>query len=372
MKNVSEIKDCYGCGVCAISCAHKLINIIYNQDGFLTPVILNQDKCTGCGCCVSVCSFINVITFAPPQHSYAAWSNDLKNQRRSTSGGVSFELAVMKVREGATFCGVRYNTKYHRAEHFITNELIGIQESIGSKYLQSFTVDAFRLINRKQNNIIVGTPCQIASLRRYVRKFHCEEHFLLVDFFCHGVPSMLMWKKYLKENAKNVGEIDMISWRNKDKGWRNSYCVSIKGYKNSIQSWNGNDDFFTLFLGNACLNKACYDDCEFKYSHSSADIRIGDCWSNQFKNNRDGVCATIAFTDIGNEALKRANIHLEEYSFEQISEGQMKVNAKRPWYYGIIMELIKDDNRRLSGICRIIRLISRINVYYKRIIKFIK
>lgn len=39
MKNVSTIHNCYGCGVCAVSCGKKIINIRLNEDGFYAPYI---------------------------------------------------------------------------------------------------------------------------------------------------------------------------------------------------------------------------------------------------------------------------------------------------------------------------------------------
>lgn len=55
--------------------------------------------------------------------------------------------------------------------------------SIGSKYIQSYTVDGFKAIDRKQKYLVTGTPCQIDSFRRYIRKFKKEENFILMDFF---------------------------------------------------------------------------------------------------------------------------------------------------------------------------------------------
>lgn len=372
MKNITEIKDCFGCGVCAASCSHGLIEFRYNEDGFLFPIIAIPDKCIGCGICTSICSFVNDVSFPKPKYSYAAWSNDKEARKQSTSGGVSFELAKTLINDGASFCGVRYNLEKQRAEHYITDEEFELKQSIGSKYIQSYTVDAFRSINRKKKTIVVGTPCQIASLRLYVQKYHCEENFLLVDFFCHGVPSILMWRKYLTENTKRLGDIKAISWRNKTFGWHNSYCINIEGTEKTFRSWSGKDNFYTLFLGNACLNKACYDNCKFKYDHSSADIRIGDLWSKQFKDNKEGVCATVVFSEAGNDALKKANLHLEEYTFEQVAKGQMRSCAKRPWYYKIVMNNIKNNRSSLSSICVIIRLINRLNVHFIRIKKSLK
>lgn len=35
--NISNIHDCYGCGVCAVVCSQKIIEISLNSDGFYEP-----------------------------------------------------------------------------------------------------------------------------------------------------------------------------------------------------------------------------------------------------------------------------------------------------------------------------------------------
>ena len=55
--NISSVKDCYGCGVCAASCPHKIIKIQLNKKGFYEPVLVDKDKCTQCGLCREVCAY---------------------------------------------------------------------------------------------------------------------------------------------------------------------------------------------------------------------------------------------------------------------------------------------------------------------------
>ena len=42
--NISEVGNCYGCGVCAISCPKHIIEIQLNDDGFYEPHITNQES----------------------------------------------------------------------------------------------------------------------------------------------------------------------------------------------------------------------------------------------------------------------------------------------------------------------------------------
>lgn len=367
MSNVFDIKDCFGCGLCSTVCNHNVIDIRLNGDGFFQPFINDRSACIDCGLCVKVCSFINDQEESNPVICYAAWSKDKDVLRSSTSGGVSYEVAKNLISQGYTFCGVRYNATLERAEHYLCKELVSLDQSKGSKYLQSYTVNAFLKLNRKEKNVVVGTPCQIASIRRYIELFKCSDNFILIDFFCHGVPSYLMWEKYLVEHSGKLGTLKTVSWRNKLKGWRNSYCVTIDGSEGSLYSWNGKDDFFTMFLGDACLGKACYDSCKFKYNKSAADIRIGDFWGETYKDRQDGVSSVLAFSLKANTILKEANLELEQHPLEVVASGQMTKNPARPWYHTYCNAKLKDKRKPLSTIASRVRFCKNIKGYINRI-----
>ena len=362
-----NISNCYGCGVCIKACSKKLINLRINKDGFYYPELSDIESCVECGLCHDVCAYVNELSFQEkPICSFAAWSKNDQTRLSATSGGVSFELARHFLSKGYRFCGVRYNPENNRVEHYIAESLDEISLSMGSKYLQSYTPFAFNQINITDKYLVVGTPCQVGSFRRYIQKFKCENNFVLVDFFCHGVPSKLLWDKYLNEHKEGLGKIQTASWRNKEKGWRRSYCISISGDKGTYKSWNETDDFFAMFLGDACLNAACYDKCKFKYNHSYADIRIGDLRSPKFKNETNGVCAAVAFTEVGDFALREADLYLEELSFNEVAYGQMKTCAEKPWYYGKAMTNLHSDTN-LHNIARAVLRSKRIKGYINKV-----
>ena len=300
--------------------------------------------------------------------SYGAWSKDEAVRRKCSSGGVGFELGRTLIGEGYKVCGVRYNAEANRAEHYIATNVEELIPSIGSKYIQSYTVDGFRAIDRKQKYLVTGTPCQIDSFRRYLLKFKKEDNFVLMDFFCHGVPSKLMWDKYVKWAETKVGKLTYVSWRNKFTGWHDSWAMAIDGTEhgepvNWHESYNllirgkksflnsrlsQGDMFYRLFLSDACLGKACYEKCKYKYDQSSADIRIGDAWGSHYKEDEKGVSAAIAFTEKGDELLQRCNCELEELPFDVVTEWQMKTNPQRGRLYNDIMQDLKDPMKPID------------------------
>ena len=333
MRNINEIKDCYGCGVCATVCGKKIIGIGLNKEGFYEPRVIDPDRCVGCGLCLDVCSFLQEEPSLRRTeiHSYAAWSKDTVIRRKCSSGGVGFELGRTLIEEDYKVCGVRYDAERARAEHYIATTVKELIPSIGSKYIQSYTVDGFKAINRKEKYLVTGTPCQIDSFRRYIRKFNVEDNFVLMDFFCHGVPSMHFWQKYLQEVEKLTGNVTYVSWRNKLTAWHDSYDLLIRGEKSFYNSrLSQGDRFYRFFLSDACLGKACYERCKYKYDRSAADIRIGDLWGNTYKSNEDGVSAAVAFTEKGNKILCSCGCELIEHPFNVVAEGQMKECPRRP------------------------------------------
>lgn len=393
MNNISSIHNCFGCGVCAASCGKKIISIRLNKDGFYSPYIVNPEKCTECGICLDVCAFNHEELSLMPEEikikSWAAWSNDKAIRRKCSSGGIGFEIGKQLIEQGFQAVGCRYDIKKQRAEHYVATTIEEFVQSIGSKYIQSYTEEAFKQIKRKgQKYLITGTPCQIDSFRRMIRKFRCEEYFILMDFYCHCVPSMYAWKAYIKMLEPRIGEITYASWRNKfEYGWHDSWLMGMEGDKTSkpidwhdsynllikkkktfIQSRMSQGDlFYKLFLGDVCLGPQCEKQCKYKYNHSSADIRIGDLWGNTYKDDQEGVSALVAFTEKGRLLIENLkDVTLVELPFNIVAEGQMAKNAKAKEIKPLVMYALK-KNIQLNGcFFKIIFLVQRIINRIKR------
>lgn len=367
--NISNIHDCYGCGVCATACSRRIINIGLNKWGFYEPYISNLSQCTECGLCVDACSYSHddLSIKSTPLKSFAAWSKNETYRMVCSSGGVGLEIALKAIDKGYKVCTVKYNTESQRAEHYNAETKEELIPSVGSKYIQSYTVDAFQQINRKENYLIVGTPCQIDSFRRYAKRFKIEDNFIFMDFYCHGVPSMNVWKKYLEMTIKETGKPTFISWRNKVTGWHDSWAVMIdnkklvdcndsfnlligeeKGYINSRRSQG--DLFYKYFLNDTCLGEACYDKCKFKYDKSAADIRIGDLWGPTYQNDEKGVSALVAYTEKGLDWISQIDINIMEHPFEIVAEGQMKECPAKTKYHKLLIEWFADNNLDIHSI----------------------
>lgn len=390
MNNIANIRSCYGCGVCAMVCGKHLIDIRLNADGFYEPHIVDETKCVNCGLCRDVCSYCHEGTALQenPKAAFGAWSKEEGVRRVSASGGVGFEIGRYLLKHGYNVVGVRYDAENHRAEHYVADSVDEFIASMGSKYIQSYTLDGWKSIDRKKKYLVTGTPCQIDSFRRYIQRFHCENRFVLMDFFCHGVPSAHVWNKYIQEMERELGDIDFVAWRNKLNGWHDSWAMVLdgknkqgetvdwhdsynllirekKGFVNS--RWTRGDAFYNMFLGNNCLGKACYKHCKFKYNHSSADIRIGDMWGDTYKDNEKGVTACVAFTEKGLDVLKQSNCELVAYPFEQVAEGQIKQPIRYPGVgWNIVIALARNPHVSMRKLVFASRIIGKINRTIKK------
>lgn len=345
-KNVSIIKDCYGCGVCTKVCGKKLIHMKLDANGFYKPIINHPEECIECNLCLDVCAcnHQDLSSNENPLATIATWSNNSYTRESCSSGGVGYEIAKTLLERGYKIAAVRYNKDKNRAEHYIAHNDEELQASKGSKYLQSFTEDCWREINRKDKFLIIGTPCQIDSMRRYAKKMKCEENFIFMDFFCHGVPSYLMWNVYLNIQKSKLKKISNVAWRNKKYGWHDSWCMTISDCEeNTILSrLSKGDMFYRMFLGDFCNNVACQKHCKYKYLSSAADIRIGDCWGRKFNKNQEGVSSLIAFTEKGKSIIDSIDeqITKEKYPMEVVAEYQMRKNAGRAYLAKIAWKML--------------------------------
>ena len=361
MSSISGTKDCYGCGICAASCKKHAIRMIINPDGFYQPEV-DESACVNCGVCVDVCSF--QIEDVEQDSSFdtkyfAGWSCDKNVRHECSSGGVGFEIGRNLLEKDYVAIACRYNASENRAEHFLANTADELKASIGSKYIPSNTYPAISQLQKGKKYLVVGTPCMIDAIRRWVKRMKIDDNVILMDFFCHGVPSLLMWDKYFSNVKEKIGEVDNIVWRDKEGGWHDSWAMKVD--ERYFSKFSQGDLFYRMFLKNRCLAKPCYDKCKFKGISSAADIRIGDLWGRKYAKNEEGVSGIVGLTKKGIALLEEMSdvIHLESSSKEIVCESQMKSCAIRPLSYRYVMKNLH-RNKSLSEINRNASLIEKV------------
>ena len=149
-----------------------------------------------------------------------------------------------------------------------------------------------------------------------------RDKLLLIDFFCHGTPSMYLWEKYINEHQ--VENIKKIDFRSKEFGWH-KYAFRFEYKDGTTKADFENDMFYSMFFSNLCLNESCYS-CKFKALSSVADIRVGDFWGEKYRENNQGVSCCVVFTETGRKTTQELSSAclLQKEEIEQVLEAQMK------------------------------------------------
>ena len=275
---LKEKKDCCGCHACLSVCAHKAITMSADHEGFLYPMV-DKATCTDCGLCEQVCPVIHQASPSRPLKVYAAKSKDEAVRQESSSGGIFTLLAEAVIREG----GVAFGAKFDEAWNVLHASAENPDEMAlfrGSKYVQSVIGDTYReaknYLKQGRKVLFSGTPCQIAGLKRYLRKEY--DNLFTIDVVCHGVPSPIVWQRYLDE-MRVKGPIKEIAFRDKTRGWA-QYAFRIRTGEQTLLLPPSENPFMRGFLTDLYLRPSCHD-CPARSSKSGSDITLGDFWGIQ-------------------------------------------------------------------------------------------
>ena len=286
-----------------------------DKEGFLYPSV-NESLCVDCGICDRVCPMKNSFLPIEPIIVFAACNKDEDIRRKSSSGGIFTLLADKIIAEGGVVFGAEFNNRWDVVIGH-TEKKEGIARFRGSKYVQAEIGDTYKLCEQflKDDRLVLysGTPCQIAGLKRYLIKDYAN--LLTVDVICHGVPSPMVWRKYLDEVRRRAIKqtavrrllekvpflsflnpmplIKGIRFRDKSDGWKKYRFVlelaeaSAESKKSSVlsSSYTINDVFYEntfmkAFLQNLILRPSCHN-CAAKCGKSNSDLTIGDFWGVQ-------------------------------------------------------------------------------------------
>lgn len=277
MVNLINKNNCCGCSACVSVCPTKCISMKEDDEGFLYPTI-ESSKCINCRKCESICPFIKKIPKAKYQNVYVGYANDLQLRILSSSGGIFSVMAENILNQNGVVYGVKMSQDCEECNFVKVSTLKELSALRGSKYLQSKSIGIFEEIEKELKNnkqiLFSGTPCQVNALKSFLQKEY--NNLLCVDFVCHGVPSPLLWKKYLKhfENKKRC-KITDVNFRDKSLNWL-SFGISMKSNKKSFFIPRSHSSFFQMFMKNLSLRPSCYN-CKAKRNRF-ADITIGDFW----------------------------------------------------------------------------------------------
>lgn len=190
MIHIEDKSRCCGCAACMQRCPKLCITMSEDEEGFLYPKV-DVSLCIDCGLCEKTCPVINQDEPHEPFAVYAAKNKDEKTRRESSSGGIFTMLAEQTIKSGGVVFGAKFNEQWE-VEHGGVETIDDLAALRGSKYLQSRIGETYqeaeRFLKEGREVLFSGTPCQIAGLKKYLRKDYPA--LLTVDVICHGAPSL--------------------------------------------------------------------------------------------------------------------------------------------------------------------------------------
>lgn len=282
MIKISDKSNCCGCSACVQICPKKCIKIIQDIEGFEYPSI-DIAKCINCGLCEEICPVQNSKNEGNKiLKAYVAYSKEEDIRLQSSSGGMFTLLAEEILNRNGVIFGAAFDEEF-LVHHMSIDNKEDLSNLRGSKYLQSRIENTYfeakQFLNAGRFVLYVGTACQIAGLKEYLRKNY--EKLYTIDVLCHGVPSPKVWETYLRYQEKqHKASVKSIFFRDKVNGWKTFSMQVLFRNSEKYEKIFQNDYFMQLFLRNICLRPSCYD-CKFKNLNRPADITIGDCWGIQ-------------------------------------------------------------------------------------------
>lgn len=286
-------------------------------DGFFYPEV-EESLCVNCGLCEKACPIHNSTPNTDRKEAFAVKHKDEAIRLCSSSGGVFSAIASKIFADDGICFGAALDADFSvvHTECRTASELHALR---GSKYSQSRVGNSLRkakkLLDAGKTVLFSGTPCQVAGLKSYLGKDY--GNLITVDFICHGVPSSVLFQKYLAfMQATANSEICAVSFRDKTHGWKN-FSMKI-GYSNQPDTIStvGNDKYLRAFLLNLFLRPSCYS-CQFKDQNYQSDLTLADFWSIDKLlpqiNDDKGISLVVVNTAKGQRLLDTIQQDLDMY-----------------------------------------------------------
>ena len=262
-----------------------------DEEGFLYPV-RNETQCVLCGLCDDICPVTNntIENEEYEQQCFVATTNESKYYLESATIGICTMLTESFISDGGVVFGAYLDENKWEVYHKKIEGIEFIDQIRNSKYSQSSTKETFtevKTLLRTGNKVLyIGTPCQIAGLKAYLRKPY--ELLYTIDIICHGTfsPKLLplevrYWEKLFNSKLKNLRFRSKRKYKYENGGMvnfdieKNGKCLHIERYAASSPSYrcfaySGDGKSYNI-------RQSCYS-CPFRALNRYGDITVGDPW----------------------------------------------------------------------------------------------
>lgn len=297
--------------------------MVSDEEGFWYPQV-DKEKCINCGLCEKVCPIIH--KWEPDASrtttAIAAINTNEEIRLKSSSGGLFTLIAEKIIDQGGVVFGAAFSDDFKAVRHICVDNQAGLEKLRGSKYVQSKIGDTYKqakeYLDSGRKVLFTGTPCQIGGLYSYLRKPY--ENLLTQDIICHGVPSPMVWEKYVDfREKKSASTIKSVYFRHKKYGWK-TFSVLFDFSDKMVYVKNLREDsFMKAFLKNVCLRPSCHA-CSFKSVKRQADITLADFWGIQAvlpeMDDDKGTSLVLVHSDKGQQMLKELSSDIRKESVD--------------------------------------------------------
>ena len=318
-------EQCTGCGACKAVCPQGAITFRPDEGGFPYPQV-DESKCIHCRLCEKTCPALNPPARQPILKAYAAQCADTEALRESSSGGVFTVFAREILCRGGVVYGCVWDDEYNAVVKKAINE-VEIEPMRGSKYVWSYAGSVFEDIKRelKTGQVVLfsGLPCQVAGLKKYLKKEY--RNLFLLDCLCSGSPSPLAFQKYLDTICPS-NNLRTLNLKFRDK---NPYGVGVhityngKKTKTKPRGEYVTNPYYYAFYSHLMDRLCCYS-CPYGTDQRISDFTMSDYWGianyHAEMDIRAGVSALLINSDKGAEFLEtvRKQIRLTPTKVENI------------------------------------------------------
>ena len=311
------LKDCVGCGLCAVKCPKHAISMRSNVEGFLYPEI-NEQICDGCAICNQVCKGYKEQCHQKNKDPKvkACQTLDERWLIESTAGGFFPTLAQWIIEQNGAVFGTAYNANMIP----VVCKAESIEEVCrfnGSKYVQSDLSLALPEVKTEleKGRIVLfsGTPCQVAAVKTLCNEF-VGKNLLTMDVVCYGVPSPGLFRAFL-DTIEKKNQAKVVDYRFRDKhknGWSHTTVITMVDADGNTMQYEEEDyskvPYYKMFGSRNCFRKECYS-CQYNTIERISDFTTGNFWNIEKMTDafdtKNGVSMLLLNTDLAQKVFEK-------------------------------------------------------------------
>lgn len=345
LQQVVKKNLCLGCGICSIS--GEGIKMRYSQSrGMNIPVLSNDQNyvvgkslCPGSGYDIikeGADRFSSegdyTVELGCVHSSYAAYSENQAVLNGASSGGVMSQLLLYlldeKIVDKVAVTRFVYTNRGPRTETFLTSNVSEVLESQGSKYCP---VDVSEFLSElatfKGRVAYVGTPCQIAGIRKLqrVKQDLGEKILITIANFCGGFKSFNNVKKLSERHDIDFNSINYFRFRGGGQpGTLLMSDSSGRKYEAPYPSYTGFTGYSKVLRCHLCIDA----------TGELADISCGDAWLDKYKNDTKAWSIVLCRSRYGNELIKEMTVkrlvYAEDLEIKDVVQSQrINIQSKK-------------------------------------------